>query len=389
MERITEVTAELIALGSRSLGKQTVRVTVTTERGLQGSAALPGGISTGAGEAVLVEPAQALATIQSTVTPALIGQDALEQREVDIRLMELDETPERRQLGVNSLLPVSLAVARAAATALERELYEHLAELAGTEPRLPEPIQVMIEGGKHAEGSSVSIQELSVIGSVADGAAVLATIESLAASRSWSVAPGGEGGLVLGAPGNTEALQLLAEAAHTVNPTLKLALDVAASHVGTAAEVGALLTTGPIALVEDPVAQDDLAGWQAFTAAHGRQRIVAADDLTVGNPARIKDAVKAGVANCLVLKLNQTATLSELLDLAALVRVGNWKLVVSHRGQETEDPFIADLAVGLGAEYLKAGTVRSPERKTKYDRLAEIAKHLASVQSSPSNVIPS
>ncbi|MBI4032110.1 hypothetical protein HY374_00210 [Candidatus Berkelbacteria bacterium] len=371
MEKITSVSAELVPLASG----QTVRATVTTEHGAQGIAEIPAGITVGAGEAVLVDPAQAVTSIQSIVAPALTGMDCLEQREVDVKLMEFDDSPDRHQLGVNALLPVSLAVARAGAAALERELYVHLADLAGTTPRLPTPIQVMIEGGKHAEGSPVSIQEFSIIGPVDAGEATLTKLESIAAARSLACAPGGEGGLVVGANTNADAFELLVEAIQGTD--LRLALDVAASHAGATSEIEALLAAVPLALVEDPVPESDLAAWQTFTRQYGQRFLVAADDLTVGNPARIKDAVKDSVANCLVVKLNQTATLSELFDLVALVRVGNWQVVVSHRGHETTDSFVTDLAVGLGAEFLKAGTTRSPERKPKYDRLLAIANQLA------------
>ena len=377
MEAIKTIEAAMIPSGQQS----TVRVTVTTEHGSTGTAELPAGISVGSSEAKLVDPAQAVRTITDLISPALVGSDVLEQRSIDQKLMELDGTTDRSHLGVNSLLPVSLATCRAAAGALSRPLYHHIAELAHAAVKLPIPIQVMIEGGAHAPVGStgVTLQECSLIGPTADGERVLTALTQLVANQRGATQSGGEGGLILPIQSNHDALQYLAVAAAQVGLSApQFAIDIAASHTALSPdELMQLMHDFPLAVVEDPVAEDDLAAWSAFTTAHGQQLIVAADDLTVGNPLLIKDAVKSGTANALVVKLNQTATLSELFDLIDLVRVGNWQIIISHRGHETPDAFIADLAVGVGADYLKAGTTRSPERKTKYERLAVIATEIS------------
>ncbi|MBI4023289.1 hypothetical protein HY375_03950 [Candidatus Berkelbacteria bacterium] len=386
MEPITALKAELVPLGNQ----QTIRAMVTTEHA-QGAVTIPAGISVGAAEAKLIDPAQAVQTIHEVIGPVLVGKDCLDQRSIDQALMDLDGTADRSHLGVNALLPVSLAVARAAAAALSRELYEQIAELANTEPRLPETIVVALEGGKHAPSSGLTIQEFSLVGSPATAAQIIDALDAQLRQMGHPSTTGGEGGLVLsGQLTNQAALQLLLDAAiksGTSQP--QLALDVAASHgVIPEAEVRQLVGQFPIAIIEDPLEQENLEQWQAWTKEFGTSRLIAADDLTVGNPRMIKDAVQQGVANCLVVKLNQTATLSELLDLVDLVRVGNWKIVVSHRGLETDDAFITDLAVGIGAEYLKAGSLRRPERKAKYDRLAAIRIHLQQGTTTGSTVAP-
>jgi enolase len=373
MERIRTIEARVIPLGHQS----TVEVRVTTERRFAGTAALPLGISVGANEARLIDPIAAVQSIQGVVAPALKGKDALEQRVIDEVLMELDPTTDRSTLGVNALFPVSMAVARAAANALERELYHHLAELAHTTPALPVPIQVMFEGGKHAAPANHLLQELSFIGSSQDGTKLITALEQSMREAGQSVEPGGEGGLIVALGTNSQALSLLQGATKILGLEATFAVDAAASHGTTQAEeIIELINQFPLALVEDPIDQANLSEWHEFTRDYGHDRLIAADDLTVGNPSLIKDAVKEGLANCLVVKLGQTATLSELFDLISLVQIGGWAHVVSHRGLETRDSFIADLAVATGARYLKAGTTRSLERKEKYDRLDEIAKQL-------------
>ncbi len=376
MEAIERIKAIVVT----ERGRPTVRVTLTTERAFAGVAELPAGISVGTSEAKLLNPARAVRIIATTVGPALTGVDVLEQRQLDQRLMELDGTEDRSRLGVNSLLPISLAACRAAAAALNRPLYQHVAELTHNAPKLPTPIQVMIEGGAHAPAGAthVTFQECSFIGSVSEGERILAKLEELAANRKLTPRLGGEGGLIIPLRSNRAALTLLVQAAERSGVAKpRFAIDAAVSHAAIGAgELTRLLTNFPLAIVEDPVAENDLPGWQAFTAAHGHDQLVAADDLTVGNPLLIKDAVKSATANALVVKLNQTATLSELFDLVALVRIAGWQIIVSHRGHESPDTFIVDLAVGLGANYLKAGTTRRPERKVKYDRLAAIAAEL-------------
>lgn len=384
MEKIVAIEPSLVPLGS----EQTVRVTVKTERGFQGSADVPSGISVGANEAKQGSAEQAVQTIQDVIGPALIGADCLEQRSLDQQLMDLDGTPDRSHFGVRALLPISLANCRAAAAALNRPLYAHISQLVRATPRLPETIIVLVEGGKHAPGSSLTIQEFSMIGTAAESVSVQRALLQLWESEGIATTPGSQGGLVPNAGDNRSALEVIHRALTSVIPNgARLALDAAASHGLTPLDtLKALLSAYPIALVEDPVEQDRLPDWQRFTAEFGSQLIVAADDLTVGNPVLIKDAVKDRLANNLVLKLNQAATLSELFDLITLVSVGGWSHTISHRGVETSDDFIVDLAVGTAAAYLKTGHPSQPERAPKFQRLDAIRQELQGSSPAPAQV---
>lgn len=375
MEKITQIKAKVVDLGDWS----TVRVMVETEHGFRGHAELPAGISVGKGEAQLIDPDHAVQNIQTIIAPKLISQDALEQREIDQILMDLDGTPDRSKLGVNSLLPVSMAVIRVGAQALKRELYEHIAHLANLEPKIPRVIEVLIEGGKHVPDSILSIQEFSVI----DDAQFLRAKDITNAIRvqcnklgiECSVA--GQGGVGAKLRSNDQALDLINSVLDKLDIDVELAIDVAATHTGIQLqEIEDLMAHYPIKLVEDPIPEGDHPAWIKFTKKYGHDHIIAADDLTLGNPRLIKDAVKTGVANSLVIKLNQTATVSELFDLINLVKVGNWIHIVSHRGHEVPDDFIADLAVGTGAQYLKAGNPADSDRASKYTRLKTIYRHL-------------
>lgn len=375
MEHIRSIEPSIIQLGNT----ESIGVTVTTERGVTGSVQLPAGISVGASEAQPMLPAAAVQAIRSLVTPALQEIDVLQQRLVDDRLLELAvSSGSDASCGASALLPVSLAVARVAAATLQRELYVHLADLGHSQPTIPETIQVIVEGGKHAPTSGLSVQEFSFIGSVTDGTRLLQLLRSQLDRQANPATIGPEGGLVASFQSNLAVLELLSTTAEEAHLAPRFALDVAASHGDTPiATLQQWLAQYPIEVIEDPVDQADLTGWQQFTRQFGRDHLVAADDLTVGDPVRIKDAVRDAVANCLVIKLGQTSTLSELFDLIALVQVGGWAHIVSHRGLETNDTFIADLAVATGARYLKAGTTQLEQRRVKYERLATIATQLA------------
>jgi enolase len=373
MEALHSISAETVAFGDNT----TVAVRVETGHGHIGEATLPAGISLGAGEATLVSAATAAETINTVVAPALIDKDCLEQREIDLLLMNLDGTPNRAKLGANSLLPVSLAVARAAASTLNRELYEHISELAQTTPSMPELVSVVIEGGKHSISEMLVAQELSLIGQAERVEPLLIALEQAFTELGVTYAPGCEGGL---APHAMDDLVIEAVRRVLATPAwqdTRFAIDLAATHAQPGTLLNRYRAVLPIALVEDPCPDDDQPAWADFTAAYGSSLVVAADDLALGDPAKIKDAVRAKLANCLVIKLNQTATLSELLDLVALIQMDNWQHMMSHRGNEVPDDFIVDLAVGTGAHYLKIGTRRSEVRQPKFARYSTIAAQLA------------
>ena len=364
MEKITHIQAELTKLAV----DETVTVSIQTEHGYTARVTLPTGISVGAGEASLVNANEAVSIITNVIAPAIIGRDCLEQREIDLLLMSLDETTDRSKLGANSLLPVSLAISRVAAAALHKELYEYIAQLTHSVPQIPDLVSVLIEGGKHGKCDLLLAQELSLIGQRDDITMFLNLIESLFKKRGIPYELGAEGGIAPAASDETviEVLQELLSIQD--NNALRFALDLAATHSTVKQVFNIYEDKLPIALVEDPCPDNDLAAWAAFTQNYGHLLIVAADDLAVGNPTRIKEAVQRQLANCLVVKLNQTATLSELFDIIALTQMGNWKHMISHRGNEVDDDYIIDLAVGTGAQYLKIGTPKSTVRASKFKR---------------------
>lgn len=370
MERIRSIRAKALALRTG----QTIEVALETERGFVGAAAVPVGISLGGSEAKQVPINLALELITRELAPRLIGADALEQRQIDLMLIGLDNSADRHIFGHNSLLPISLALARAAAAALQKPLYRYIADLAGAQIKIPETIAVVIEGGKHTAGIPAwrqTIQEFSVIALADQIAAATNQVEQTLKNQNIQYFAGVQGGLAIPLNANSQALAILSNAARGI----PLAIDVAASHgFITIQEIESLICNFRVAVIEDPVPEDDFASWRQFTAQYGANHIVAADDLTVGDPARIKDAVTQKLANCLVVKLGQTATLSEMLDLIALVQMDNWSHIVSHRGLETMDTFIVDLAVGTGAKFLKIGNPRQAQRQAKFDRLEAIRR---------------
>lgn len=373
MEKITKVSATVEKFGNL----ESVVAHVETERGFIGEASIPAGISVGSGEAKYITNAQAVNNINTVVAKKIIGFDALEQREVDQELMYLDLTPDHHQIGVNSLMPVSMAVCRAAAQALSRELFEHIASLTKSVPHVPSLISVLVSGGKHHNSPNLLIQEYS--GIFLDPAKVLEALNHLAAifkRDGISFTQSEIGSLLPNEVDDARVFKSINELTSDLN--ISLAYDFARTHSTIGNDLIETIMQNPMSKVaEDPISEDDLAGWAEFTKKWGGEKVVSADDLTIGNPVLIKDAVKENIANCLVVKINQSGTLSELFDIIGLVKIGNWQHVISHRGQETSDDFIVDLAVGTGANYLKMGTPLSTVRKSKfarYEKILELSK---------------
>lgn len=368
MEKITKVSATIQKFGNI----ESVLARVETERGFLGEASVPVGISIGSGEAKYIANADAVNNINNIVAKKIIGLDALEQREVDQELMYLDLTPDRRLFGVNSLMPVSMAVCRAASNALSRELYEHLASLNKSVPHIPSLVSVLVSGGRHQNNPRLIIQEYS--GIFLNPNKIIEALNHLGAIfRRDGIAfvQNDIGSLSPIEADDSQIFRSIAELSNDLN--LDLAYDFASSHSNISAEfIESIMQNSKSCIAEDPIAEDNLTGWTEFTKKWGSSKIVSADDLTLGNPILIKDALKANIANCLVVKINQSTTLSELFDIIALVKIGNWSHIVSHRGQETADDFIVDLAVGTGALYLKMGTPISLMRKSKFDRYNKI-----------------
>ena len=397
-----------------SRGNPTVHVSVLLEDGAVGQAAVPAGASTGAHEAAELRDGdarryggrgvlKAVAGVNNEIAAALEGQPAADQRAIDRLLVELDGTANKARLGANATLGVSLAVARAAADSAEQPLYRYLGGAAAQ--RLPVPMFNILNGGRHAEGST-DFQEFMVMpagaASFAEGlrmgAETAHALRRILHERGLGTTVGDEGGFAPALDGNEAAIRLVLEAiegaGYRPGADLVIALDPAATELWRREEYalareGRTLSSAalidhwadwveryPIASIEDGLAEDDWAGWTALTERLGERVQLVADDLAVTNPERIRRAIDERAANSVLIKLNQIGTLSETLDAIALTQRAGWTAVVSHRSGETEDAFIADLAVATGAGQIKAGAPIRGERTAKYNRLLEIEAEL-------------
>lgn len=357
-----------------SQGKATVEVALQTDGG-EFTDSAPAGISVGSREAKTVSPVQAIENIKTVITPALVGKDPINQTAIDKALRDLDGTPDKSRLGANALLPVSLACARAGAAGQKIELYQWLANLSGRKINIPQPMMVMISGGEHGLNNSLAVQEFMVVGDANAGQKVWDKLKEYLERQkiAWQVGP--EGGFAPSVLNDNTAIELL----YRFKGALALACDVAASHRHSVVGMVNWIDMYGVISIEDPFDQDDWPVWQKFTKDFGSHLKIIGDDLFTTNPTLVKKGIADKVANAVVIKPNQIGTLSEVFEVARLARQAGWAIVVSHRSGETMDDFIADLAVGIGADYLKSGAPNKPERKVKYDRLEKIAKQLARV----------
>lgn len=396
-----------------SRGNPTVECDVLLEDGSLGRAAVPSGASTGAGEAIELRDGgkayggkgalKAVATVNSTIAPALIGKDASAQRAIDEQLIQLDGTNNKGNLGANAILAVSLAVAKAAATSSKQPLYQYVQTIAGaTQPSLPMPMLNILNGGKHATGST-DIQEFMI---VPVGASDFTTALRMANeiyhalgkrlhNKGFSTTTGDEGGYAPALTGGSkEALGVIAEAVqdadYTLGKDIAFALDVAASELAT--EVGYnfsregklyntdqlismyedLAATYPIVSIEDGLAETDWKGWQWLTERLGAGLQLVGDDLLVTNTKLLQKAIDQKAGNAILIKPNQIGTLSETIDAVQLAQKAGWRTVMSHRSGETEDTTIAHLAVGLGTGQIKTGSFSRSDRMAKYNELLRI-----------------
>jgi len=401
-----------------SRGNPTVEVDVWAGEAF-GRAAVPSGASTGEREALELRDGdthryggkgvrKAVAHVNGEIATALRGQP-LDQRAIDTALIALDGTPTKSRLGANALLGVSMAVARAAAAAQQRPLYAHLAELAGRGGEsyvLPVPMMNILNGGAHAD-SSVDLQEFMVmpIGVPSFGEALRAGAEIFHALRAilkkagHSTGVGDEGGFAPNLKSNREALDVVLEAVAATGlkagQDVFLALDPAASELWdqgryvfkksgeptrTPQQMVEMWTDWvrqyPIISIEDGLAEGDWEGWQMVTGALGDRIQLVGDDVFVTNPDILRKGIDQGVANAILVKLNQIGTLSETLDAIAMARAANYATIISHRSGETEDSTIADLAVGTSAGQIKTGSASRSDRVAKYNQLLRIEEEL-------------
>ncbi|GBD23053.1 Enolase [bacterium HR29] len=407
---IEDITA-LEVLDSR--GNPTVRARVVLSDGSLGVASVPSGASTGAHEAherrdggsryggkgVL----QAIEAIEGEIADELAGMDPFEQWAIDEALRRLDGTPNKSRLGANATLAVSLAVARAAAESLGMPLYRYL---GGSDARvLPVPMFNILNGGKHALDST-DFQEYMVmpIGlpsfreGLRAGVEIYHALKAILHERGLATSVGDEGGFAPSLPSNEAAVEVVVEAieraGYRPGDEVVLALDPAASELyrdgryllaregrtldsqGMAALWRDWVRRYPILSIEDGMAEDDWEGWAMLTSELGAGCQLVGDDLLVTNPERIRQAIDRGVANALLVKVNQIGTLTEALEAVRLAHRAGWRTIISHRSGETEDTFIADLAVAVGSGQIKTGAPARGERTAKFNRLLEIEAEL-------------
>ncbi|GIF53110.1 enolase [Asanoa ferruginea] len=396
-----------------SRGNPTVEVEVGLDDGTIARAAVPSGASTGAFEAIELRDGdkgryggkgveKAVANIEDRIVDQLVGFEASEQRLIDQKMLDIDGTPDKSQLGANAILGVSLAVAKAAAGASELSLFRYLG--GPNAHLLPVPMMNILNGGAHAD-SNVDVQEFMIapIGAptfreaLRSGAEVYHALKAVLKTKGLSTGLGDEGGFAPNLPTNAAALDLIAEAVektgYRLGTDIVLALDVAATEFfadgvytfegekRSSDEMSAyyekLVADYPIVSIEDPLAEDDWAGWAAFTASVGDRVQIVGDDLFVTNPQRIARGIAERSANAVLVKVNQIGSLTETFDAVDLAHRAGFSTMMSHRSGETEDTTIADLAVAVGSGQIKTGAPARSDRVAKYNQLLRIEEELA------------
>jgi enolase len=406
MSRIADVRARQI-LDSR--GNPTVEVDVLLESGAVGRAAVPSGASTGVHEAVELRDGgeayggkgvtKGVANANGELREAVLGREAAEQEELDRALIELDGTPNKGRLGANAILGVSLAVAKAAAADAEQPLFRYLGGDDAT--TLPVPMLNVINGGVHA-ANSIDLQEFMVVPLDADsfadalriGAEVYHALKKVLADRGLATGVGDEGGFAPDLESSEAAIEAILEAAEKAGhrERIAIALDPATSEVFSegryrfegrdlsSAELPAfwrgIVDAYPVVSIEDGCAEDDWEAWAALTRELGDRAQLVGDDLFVTNPQRLQQGIERGVANSILVKVNQIGTLTETIDAVRLAHENGYSAVMSHRSGETEDATIADLAVALGTGQIKTGAPARSDRVAKYNQLLRIEEEL-------------
>lgn len=404
-----------------SRGNPTVEVEVLLESGALGRAGVPSGASTGAFEAVELRDddsgrylgkgvLKAVQNVNDIIAPEIIGFNALDQVAIDKVMIELDGTHNKGKLGANAILGVSMAVAKAAAAALGLPLYQYIGGINAKQ--LPVPMMNILNGGKHAD-NNVDIQEFMVMPVGADsfrealrmGSEVFHNLKKVLKDRGLNTAVGDEGGFAPNLASNVDAIEAIIraieKAGYLPGKEIALALDVAATElykegkyhlqgegvVKTAGEMvdfyKELVSKYPIVSIEDGLAEEDWDGWGLLTRELGKQIQVVGDDLFVTNVERLKKGIDNGIANSVLIKVNQIGTITETLDCIEMAKRAGYTAVISHRSGETEDATIADLAVAMNAGQIKTGAPSRTDRVAKYNQLLRIEGELASMAQYP------
>ncbi len=411
-----------------SRGNPTVEADVTLAGGARGRAAVPSGASTGEHEALELRDAdkaryagkgvlKAVENINSILGPALVGSDAADQTALDRKLLALDGTPNKGKLGANAILGVSMAAARAAAAAAEKPLYVYLSRYSGAGPAvtLPVPMMNILNGGAHAD-NSVDVQEFMVMPIGAPsfsealrmGVEVFHALKAVLKKRGQSTSVGDEGGFAPNLRSNEEAIESVVEAigaaGYKTGEQIAVALDPAASEFfdkaagqyvfkksdksrRTSAQMAEFWENWarqyPIVSFEDAMAEDDWAGWKSLTQALGGSAQLVGDDIFVTNTTRLRRGIDEHVANAILIKLNQIGTVTETIEAMEMARKAGYACIISHRSGETEDTFIADLAVATSAGQIKTGSASRTDRVAKYNQLLRIEEELGAAAKFP------
>jgi enolase len=412
---------EIVSIHAREIldsrGNPTVEADVTLSGGAMGRAAVPSGASTGEHEAVELRDGDkehylgkgvlnAVENVESNIAPELQGMDATNQRMIDATMIAIDGTENKGRLGANAILAVSMACARASATALKIPLYRYLGGVNAS--LLPTPMMNILNGGSHAD-SNVDFQEFMVMPVGAEtfsdalrwGTEVFHTLKGVLKKRGYNTAVGDEGGFAPSLKSNAEAIELILEAielaGYKPGEEIALALDPAASEFynketgkyvfkksdkseKTSLQMAEFWESWakqyPIVSIEDGLAEDDWDGWKILTEKIGQRIQLVGDDLFVTNSKRLQQGIEQKVANSILVKVNQIGTISETLEAIELARRFGYTSIISHRSGETEDTFIADLAVGTGAGQIKTGSASRTDRIAKYNQLLRIEEEL-------------
>lgn len=396
-----------------SRGNPTIEVELTLASGQIGHAIVPSGASTGIHEALELRDGdktrylgkgvlKAVHNVNITIANAFVGKSFNSYRDLDFALIALDGTHNKSVLGANAILGVSMAFVHALTLAAGKELYEYIGEGKGN--TLPFPMMNIVNGGSHAD-NTVDIQEFMIVPVGATnfpealrmGAEVFHTLKKILGARGLSTSVGDEGGYAPNLGSNSEALALIVEAIEKAGYTttqIKLALDCASSEfykegkyvlAGEGKSLSSselvdfyadMVANYPIISIEDGMAEDDFAGWKLLTERLGDEVMLVGDDLFVTNIKRLQMGINQGLGNSILIKLNQIGTVSETIDSVEMARDNGMKSIISHRSGETEDTFIADLAVALNTGYIKTGSLSRTDRIAKYNRLLRITEKL-------------
>ena len=410
-----------------SRGNPTVEAEVTLESGVRGRAAVPSGASTGAHEAVELRDGdperflgkgvlKAVSNVNERIANAIRGFEACEQVDIDRAMIDLDGTPNKQELGANSILAVSMAVARAAAGESQMPLWRYLASSQDV-ATLPVPMMNILNGGAHAP-NNVDIQEFMVmpVGAATFseglriGVEIFHHLKSVLTARGKNTAVGDEGGFAPDLASNEEAVEVVLEAiekaGYTPGKEVVLTLDAAATeffedgqyifHWSGGERRGAeemvefwkeWVEKYPIHSIEDPLDENDWDGWIALTEAIGEDVQIVGDDLFVTNAERLEQGIRGGAANAILIKVNQIGTLTETLETMRIAREAGYNIVVSHRSGETEDTIISDLAVATGAGQIKTGSASRTDRVAKYNQLLRIEEQLGAMARYPGRAL--